>query len=737
MVRCHVLAVFLSVACAVTIASLAGAQGDYAFIGKIRPDHPRLFFNADTWPAVKDRAMNEYRDHYEKLKAVALKTTEPQDWLRVTNPAPRAGSTLPVHDYGERICAQAFVYRCEPSAELLALIKDEMYASLDFYDSCYRQKQAVAWYSRSRVGFAAAMDWLWDEFTPAELQDIGGRFLNHLHEAYTLPGISYRNGAGTKTGFYGVDNIAFFAGVVFLNEGIDDENALSFLKMGYDTYLAVFNHRAGGAGDDGGGASATLNYLLNEYPIAEWNFFHAYKSATGDDIWNTWPFSYCTLLPNYIIWNWLPDNLEYGYGDTPHKYNAFPVSNLYGHMGHIIHFFGKSHPDMAALAAYIRERAGGSWSASSWGIYPFLVDLSDIPEPSNPQDVLPPARHFNEMGQVFMRSGSGPDDTYALFAGGGVLAQHRQYDANNFIIYKRGFLALDTGTRIGNTDNLQNYFAQTVAHNCMLITMPGEEPASYWNGKVFANDGGQYKTTGSEIIAFETHPEYSYVCGDATPVYRPEKCEQAVRQFVHIQPDYFVVFDRVTATDPTYTKRWLLHHALEPTLNGNTWYSDQDEGRIFCTTLLPENAVIEKIGGPGKEFLAAGANYAIDAGPSQQRIDANYPVGTVAYSDVPELMGRWRVEVKPATERKSDVFLHLIQVGDKSLTAISPAFVDKTNTTAGLTFNANGGLVTITFNAVGEIGGHITISRDGAVVVDRDFSQTVTPQAGIASFDAE
>ncbi|HCU36671.1 MAG TPA: heparinase, partial [Armatimonadetes bacterium] len=144
-----------------------------------------------------------------------------------------------------------------------------------------------------------------------------------------------------------------------------------------------------------------------------------------------------------------------------------------------------------------------------------------------------------------MRSGSGPDDTYCLFACGGILGQHRHFDATHFTIYHKGFLALDTGTRTGNTDNLQNYYAQTVAHNCIQIKMPGEPPIPYWNGTVYGNDGGQYKALGSKVVAFETSPEFSYVAGDATATYRPEKCSQMVRQMVFIPPYHFVVFDRV------------------------------------------------------------------------------------------------------------------------------------------------------------------------------------------------
>jgi heparin/heparan-sulfate lyase len=361
-----------------------------------------------------------------------------------------------------------------------------------------------------------------------------------------------------------------------------------------------------------------------------------------------------------------------------------------------------------------------------------MANLEKCPAPKDP-GALPPARHFENMGQLFMRSGDGPDDTYALFACGGVLSQHRHYDANHFVIYQQGHLALDTGTRHGNTDNLQNYYAQTVAHNCVLIKMPGEAPSPYWNGKVYGQAGGQYQQLGSKVVAFETDPHFTYVAGDATATYRPEKCSQMIRQFVFIPPDHFVVFDRAASTKPEYAKRWLLHHAHEPVVDGRTWRSDQHRGRIFCRTLLPEDAVLEKVGGPGKEFLADGVNYALTAGVSDGVKDLLPTTTTLTYKETPELMGRWRMEVKPGNPRTADLFLHLIQVGGQSLQAMCQAEAETNSGVATVRFQTEASSVRLTVNTTGNVGGHITIARDGETLVDRDLTQDVMPQEGLAS----
>ena len=317
-------------------------------------------------------------------------------------------------------------------------------------------------------------------------------------------------------------------------------------------------------------------------------------------------------------------------------------------MANIRHLYGRAAPEATGLARQIQSTLPNPTYSRSWFIYPFLLtELETSPSALAP-DNLPHARHFETMGQVFMRSGVGRQDTYCLFTCGGFLKQHRHYDALNFVIYHRGFLAIDSGTRYDeftNGQHLANYFAQTVAHNCVVIHQPGEPPARYWGGTVEGNHGAQHQQLGSTVEAFETNDQFVYVAGDATACYQqgtaggkgkltlPEKCELATRQIVFLLPNHFVIFDRITSTDASYRKDWLLHTATEPVIDGQTVCADQGKGRMWCHTLLPQSARLTAVGGPGKEFLAAGKNWAIDAPRlTSQQLD---------------MIGRWRLEVTP------------------------------------------------------------------------------------------
>ncbi len=680
------------------------------WVGKIRADHPRLFFSADTWPAVKAQALGPMQEHYAKVKEVVDKLP----------------AELESKDYGFQALNAAFVYRVTEDPKYLELARKLLDTSVEFYHARIAAGVMVNWYSHTRLSALAAWDWIYNEVPEDWRTQWGGAMLEHVAQVQPYPG--WRddfgpgrcNRSGYTTGFYGTTNLAWFGGLAMLNEGIDDERALDLLLQGYDLNMKLLEHRRAASGDDGGSASPTLGYAMGAYPWAEFNFFHTWKSATGEQMALQWP--YVALFANYVMWNYLPEAHEFGYGDAGHTTNKMTRWNMCLHMAQTMHFYAESQPDWVGLARHVQGLFPEHYSNTHWGCHPFLLTRTDQAPAARDPGLLPHARHFETMGQIFMRSGSGPEDTYAAFTAGGILSQHRHFDNNNFCIHKRGFLAIDSGTRVGNADQLQNYYAQTVAHNCILIDMPDEAVSNYWNGTVFVQEGGQCQQIGSRPVAFETNDDFTYIASDATEAYRPEKCELALRQFVFIYPNHFVVFDRVRSTQADYRKRWLLHTAREPRIEGTTISADQGEGRIFCRTLLPEDAQLTAIGGPGKEFMAGGKNWPL--------LEKGKYGGAPEYS---ELMGWGRVEVTPGTPRGDDVFLHLIQVGDQTVVEMCEATLVREEASVGVQFAAGDRSVRVTFATEGEAAGHIRIVRGDEVLTDQDLTQEVMPQEGLAA----
>jgi len=732
----------------ISLPALAAAadKGGDEWMSKIRSDHPRLFFNKDTWPAVKARALGPEKKWYDAMKKRVDAYPDNPQGSSGGAPLEReeqvGGKTykMPIarraREWGPQAMETAFVYLVTGDKKYLEKTKKMLKVSIDVYHECYRQRRAVNWYSTTRVCALAAYDWLYKDLTPAERKEILRPFLKHIDDVQPgrgKPKIYRLNGSDYTTGFYGVRNIVWFAGLAAYGDGIDDELALKFLKTGYKYNQDLFNYRKMCAGDDGGLASATVGYAMCAYPWSQLNFLHTWRSATGENIAPRWP--HLAYFPVWVMWNWIPADprpKEFGTGDTPHYTNDLPWYELYGHMSQIMHFYGKSHPDCAALAAHIRTLVSTKRFTLNWPVYPFLMtDIDDAPPPKDPSGLKLFARHFEALGQVIMRSGTGLDDTYCLYTIGSKVPSHKHYDENNFVIYKKGFLALDSGTRgISKDFNLRHYYSQTVAHNCVLIHMPGEPFPGYWGpaydgpeGKT--NYGGMNKTIGGKVAAFETNEHYTYVAGDATPCYDGKKCKLALRQFVFVMPDYFVVCDRVTSTRPEYKKEWLLHTQNEPKVTGREFSADEGEGRLFCRTLYPENAVLTKVGGPGKEFWANGKNWELNDLVKEANEKHKKKTGK-AY-----LLGNWRMEVSPGTARAEDVFLHLIQVGDRSLKRMTRSRLIEGKNKVGVAFDAGGKSVEITFGTTGAASGRIKITRGPERMVDKDLAADVMPQSGI------
>jgi hypothetical protein len=348
------------------------------WVEKIRKDHPRLFFNSHTWPTVRQRALGPEKQWYLYIKGRVDR------FIRDTSDK----EILETREYGQEAAWSAFVYRMTAEPQYLELSKKCLDASLRFYDECFRQRKSVNWYSTSRVHTTLAWDWLYDILTETERQDYMSRLVRAVDRVLQARPTIYReNMSGYSSGFYGVKNCLWFIGCTAFDTGIEREKVNEWLMWGRNENFKLLEHRRRACGDDGGGASATLGYVLGAYPWSEQNFFYTWLSATGENIAPDWPHS--AWLANYIIWNWIETDegpLEFGYGDRPHTKNAMPTSQLYTHMANIRHLYGKQRPKEATLAKYVQEMLPRKRYSNTWFIYPFLLtNLDDSQEAYEPQ----------------------------------------------------------------------------------------------------------------------------------------------------------------------------------------------------------------------------------------------------------------------------------------------------------------------------------------------------------------
>lgn len=702
---------------------------NYVWVSKIRKDHPRVFFNKESFLKVKALALGDERTTFDRVKSRVDELLGKD--IVFTDPLIVDGNVSINHTYGTRAAEAAFVYLVTEDQNYFTLARNLLEKIVGYYELRNDNKLNVAWHAFSRIHTIMAYDWLFNSLSESDKQSIGTKLFKAIK--YMLPAENRsdfvkENRKGIDGGFYGNQVLEWYLGLVFHGTGIDDENALDIMKTGYESHRKVFEYRTNASGDDGGSASGTLPYCLPDYPWAEYNFFHSFISATGYNV--TTRYDYQANFVNYLYWNTLPQKREFGYGDAHHVDNSIDFSVLNLHLSQLIYFYGDRFPQHAAVAKWIMNTIYTRPDNESTSFPLTRFYLTDGYEPSGQLDLtdkMPKARYFENMGQFFMRSGSGADDTYATFTVGSTLSNHRHYDNNNFLIYKKGFLCLDAGTRPQPGLHLSHYYARTVAHNCITIRMPGEVLPDYWGGGDLApgevatpvpNDGGQNNLKGTEVVGFDEKEHYVYIASDATKSYSSSKASLVMRQFVFLLPNNFIVFDRVNSTNADYPKKWLLHTAYKPVISGeNEFHASQEQGRLICKTIYPENASSELIGGPGKQFWSDGRNWALPNG-----------------GDNNPLYGQWRVEVSPGSAQKEDMFLHLIEASDRSenKTAISSAKKIEEAGMIGVSFTYEGKEYKVLFSTSGPASGKISITANGSSVINENFPRAVKPQEGFA-----
>ena len=665
-------------------------------MGVVRNEHPRLFITKEDIPNIKNAVQTSLSEVYTHTKKEIDKfITEPLFFENPTIITPTQNSIKV-----GKVSQVAMLYLITGEIKYLDYTKKSLQKIIEYYHLRIQHNLNADWYVFSQISVLCAYDWIYNSLTPAEREQIGHPLYDIMMEiAWHGKGIRperiRENTGGYDTGFYGTESLPWYIGITFHNDGFDNARCEEMFQKGLALNLKMTDFRREMSGNSGGGITACMGYAVGANPIADFNFIRSYQAATGADISGQLKYVFGYL--KFIDWNRLPGNREFGLADSYHNDCLLPERDINYHLREIATIYGNSSNLQRLLGSFHKKHATER--------LPFMPFLQQVPQ--GVQGVNSSgkgAMYFEGVGEAIMRSGTGDNDTYAVFVTGAKSDYHKHFDNNHFIIYKHGYRALDTGTRPEPSWHLSHYYARTVAHNCVTIKMPNEKFPLYWGIVAGAanepknlpipNDGGQYKMTESVMKEMRTTNDYVYLASDATKSYNPKKASLVMREFIYFYPDLFVVFDRVTATDKNYPKTWLLHTINEPIMKGNNEFSEtSDGGKMICRTLFPSDAILTKIGGNGKDFWSDGRNWPIpkltpqDYGYAMNLPPANHPQ-----------LGHWRIEVSPKTSSKEDLFMHIIQVGDISLSELPHTETFENTTQIGLRFTYQGEQHILTFD---------------------------------------
>lgn len=392
---------------------------------------------------------------------------------------------------------------------------------------------------------------------------------------------------------------------------------------------------------------------------------------------------------------------------------------------------------------------------------------------------------FDGWGLVAMRSDWTENATYALFKVGDVTTNHTHCDSGMFYIYKRGGLAIDSGsyTACGSPHHV-NYSALAIAHNVVTVTDPAD--------KFEPNDGGQRayisQFVGSprdiehwienreiyeagDMLAYDSTPHYVYAAGDITAAYqnalsgsndsrhRTRRLQNMTRSFLYIRPDYFIVFDKVVTTDPRFKVRWLLHTVNKPNILDDTIQATRTEmldtsknrsvaGKtiVYAYPMLIQNI---KHNRTGRDYRPIFYQYELNGKlfcktllPKEHFIEviggkgkefwvdgANHNINTqgkilIPDTKLPRDVGSWRVEVNPTKISKEHLFLHVLQVSNNKVSEIVPIEYIERIDSVGLRMKANNCEYEVLFKRSG-IGGHISIIRQGKTITSKNLATEI------------
>jgi hypothetical protein len=420
--------------------------------------------------------------------------------------------------------------------------------------------------------------------------------------------------------------------------------------------------------------------------------FAAWRTATGIDLLRRLkPWGFPVEEPRWVAYTLMPHNLRTAWIDD--NDGARPGA------------FCRAAPMLRdGLSQWFSEEGKGGWLSSRWERVA-AYDPAIVP---TPPDTLPLGYCFGGAGHVYLRSAwNTPNATWAFFGAGPQFAGHARDDEGHFLICRKGAVVSRQG---GQGSNDEDYYSGgSLIFNIDTIFDPKEK---FRRDRGNENDGGLLRHVYEDIsgprerghlVAFENTPDYAYAAADLTKGYSDRKAREVTRQFLYLRGprEYFVIFDRVEATQADFRRHSFLHVPTEPARRNGLleWLSlpeaDGDRkvlstgrSRAFLRTLLPADAQVVIRGGPGQEAWGH---------PLESTAQYNH---TAPGRTQPPLCP-WRIEIGDPGAGTRTLFLLVLELADDEVVQATAArFVAPAGVDLGDRWK-------IRFHAEGTVGGSV------------------------------
>jgi hypothetical protein len=219
----------------------------------------------------------------------------------------------------------------------------------------------------------------------------------------------------------------------------------------------------------------------------------------------------------------------------------WPAAEVGVEAGHVI--FKTTTIGHPAIPAKTKNGIGKWYSEHGGVTYPAwtkLVGWWDTDLPVVQPGELPLDCVFKGPGWTVGRSGWGTDDVYLLFISGNNTVQYGTGNSHDYLYSNNNkFLIYKGATRIANFGE----YLQPVIPYTFSDDNPSAPRMAYPEG--FRTYGSTtYNISHGKIIAYESTPEYMYVCGDASLDYVEDVTY--LRHMVFIKPGSLIVYDCIS-----------------------------------------------------------------------------------------------------------------------------------------------------------------------------------------------